>query len=417
MNIHCIGIGGIGLSSVAQWCLHRGDRVTGSDQEPNAITEMVAQKGAEIYFPQKKEKVPLDTDLVIYSQAIDPQNPERQIARERDLPQKSYFEFLGEISKDFKTIAVAGTHGKTTTCGMIASGMITADFPATFFIGSTLRELENRNFKAGTNPWAVIEACEYRNNFQFLSPQILLLTNIEWDHPDYYKTEKEYFEAFQKLIHRSQKIIYHADDATTKDLVKDFKGELLPVLRSEKINLGVPGQHNQKNAQLAQKLFKYLNLSSSKTQKGLLAYTGAGRRMEYHGEKNGFSIYDDYGHHPTEIRATLQALREKHPGAHIALIYEPHQFSRTRHFFDDFVFSLGQADILGLYPIYATRDTAEDQRSVSLEKLQEKLPASIQVEKIPDIKKITSQMHKGDVLVFMGAGKINLFARDFLTQA
>lgn len=417
MNIHFIGIGGIGISALAQYCHHRGDHVTGSEISETNIIPHLRELGIRITLPQKAENIPSKCDLTIYTEAVPPDNPERKGAEKRSIPQKSYFEYLGELSKEHRTIAVCGTHGKTTTVGLIASGFQAVDFDATVFVGSTLREFGESNFHLGTNNWLLVEACEYRNSFQFLWPDIIVLTNVELDHPDYYKSEEQYFQAFREFCSKAKIVICHNDDPNVERLFGKLGNEELQLLTlesDENLSLQIYGKHNRENAALATKLAKQLELDIDEFKEGLHNYKGAGRRQEYLGEKEGIKIFDDYGHHPTEISVTLQSFREQFPGKKIGLIFEPHQFSRTRQFLNEFKESLEQADLVGIFPIYAARDTEEDLRAVSVNDLINRIDGAFLVRDQDDVTNITKKLDSGDVLIFMGAGKVDQFAREFV---
>ena len=419
MKIHFVGIGGIGISGVAQFCKERGDEISGSDITESEIFPALAKVGIEVFIPQSAANVPDDCDLVVYTEAVDENNPERVFAKEKGMREMSYFRFLGEISSEFHTIAVTGTHGKTTTVAMIAAGMKVTSFDPTFFVGSTLSEFNGSNFCLGSNDWMVVEACEYRNNFQYLKPQIIVLTNVEWDHPDSYPTEESYFEAFRSFVADAKLVIYHRGDEGAEKVLETFKGEKLSI-PSQSPNswehiLRIKGQHNYDNATLALALAHKLELNLEQFKKGLGNFTGAGRRQELLATVDGVHIYDDYGHHPTEIKATLQGLREKHTNAKIGLIYEPHQFSRTKQFFPEFVEALRLADFCALFPIYEARDNEEDKQfGVGNFLIAE--PDFVLVQTKDEAKEFQKNLQAGDILLFMGAGNISAFARDFLVR-
>jgi len=396
MKIYFSGIGGIGISGLAQFCLKQGHEILGSEPSPNAQTQYLQNLGAEIFETQVTENLPEDLDLFVYTEAVSETNPERQEATRRNLKQRSYFEYLGEVTSQMNLIAVAGSHGKTTTTGLIAAGFKACGFDASVFIGSTLPELDHQNFYAGSNDWCVIEACEYRNNFRFLEPNIVILTNLEYDHPDAFPTEESYFQAFKDFCGKADKII---DQPTHQNL-----------------SLKLMGQHNQENASLALALAEHLELDLEKFKAGMAQFTGAGRRQEFLGEINDIKIYDDYGHHPTEINATLAGFRERFPESKIALIYEPHQFCRSHMFFDAFCQSLSQADFLGLYPIYEARDSEEDKAAVSIQKFQENIQNSQIIKNISDVQAFSQQLSPGDILLFMGAGVITHLANNVTSQ-
>ncbi len=431
MNIHFIGIGGIGISGLAQLCLTRGDSISGSNQGSNPIFEMLKNLGIlKLYAFHDAKNIPDNTDLVVYTEAIPEDNVELQYAKGKKLPLKSYFEYLGEISSDYRTIAVAGTHGKTTTTGLIACGFMAADFDSTILVGSTLPEFEGRNFKIinpetfsadkTQKPWLLVEACEYRENFQFLEPEILIFTNVEFDHVDYFKDKEHYFQAFENLGNKAKTIIYHQEDDVSASIAKRTSAELFPIPvqspNSVESLLRIFGNANVQNATLALGLAAYLNIKMEAFKQGLGHFKGAGRRQELIGTLNGVQVYDDYGHHPTEIRVTIEAFRQKFPKAKIGLIFEPHQYSRTRQFFDEFVSAVEQADFVGLYPIYEARDTDEDKASVSNKELVSAVSSAVAIKTKEDVLEFLKNLESGDILLFMGAGNISGFAKECLVR-
>ena len=424
MKLYFVGIGGIGTSALAQLCVHRGDTVLGSNLGKTAIWPQLEQAGITLFEAHKSDQLPPDTDFLIYSEAVPEDNPERDKARELNIPEQSYFQYLGEVSKDYRTIAITGTHGKTTTSAMMAAGLIQAHFPATMIVGSKLKEFNGSNFyqspgsKSAANGepgLLLVEACEYRNNFQHLNPEVVVLTNLELDHVDYYRDEAHYIETFTNFCNKAKTVIYHADSPLIEQVLADFEGDKICVRTSRDLSQQVPGQHNRDNAHLAlaaaEEIVRtdhYLSLQAF--TEGVQNYTGAWRRLEHLGNIQEIEIYDDYGHHPTEIKATLQALREKHPDSKIGLIFEPHQYSRTKEFFTEFTESFTHADFTALYPIYAARDTEADKKSISRKDFNN-------VQLVDDLKSAQSFSEKlspGDVLVFMGAGVIDQLAHQFV---
>ncbi len=419
MHIHFIGIGGIGISALAQFCHERGDQVSGSDLSETGILAKLKEQGIKVFVPQKTENIPEQCDLVVYSEAVSVDNPERVEAKNRGIREKSYFAYLGYVSRDFRTIAVCGTHGKTTTVGLLASGFQVAEFDATVFVGSKLREFESSNFHPGSNDWLLVEACEYRNNFQFLHPEIVILTNAELDHTDFYRDADHYRDTFADFCKDAKIVIYHEGDTDAEAVLKDFSGEKIVVKAGETqdfASLQISGAHNRANAALAFALAQYLELDLEKFKQGLESYRGAWRRQEFLGEINGVQVFDDYGHHPTEIRATLQAFRERFPDWKVGLIFEPHQFSRTRQFFSEFCEALSQADEVGIFPIYAARDTEKDKLAVSVQDLIDHISGAEKIETQKDAQNFVKNLEAGDVLLFMGAGVIDQFAKEFLDQ-
>lgn len=421
MKIHFIGIGGIGISGLAQLCHHRGDTVQGSDISDSVIFPILRTKNIPLFPQQGAENITKDLDLVVYTEAIPLDNPELLRAKELDLPCKTYFEYLGEISQDYFTVAVAGTHGKTTTTALIAAGCLASEFEATFLVGSTLDEFGGSNFyPAGLTsgkPVLIVEACEYRENFRFLDPDIVILTSIEWDHPDYFKSRDQYLDAFRNFIKNTKTVIYHHDDFMALEMLEDFDGERIAVPKqsdnSLQFLLKIFGEFNERNALLALTLAAKLDMDIENFKEGVGSYRGAGRRQEFLGEQSGVKFYDDYAHHPTEVSRLLQGFRKKFPKAKIGLVYEPHQFSRTKQFFSEFLTAFEYADEVGLWPIYAARDTDEDKKF----KLESFIDhnANLQiVRSVEDIDNFKEKFGKGDVIIFCGAGKISTVAREYL---
>lgn len=421
MKLHFVGIGGIGTSGLAQLCQSRGDEISGSNLGSNPIFEMLQAEGfGNLYDVHDAYNLPTDADLLIYSEAIPENNPERERAKDLGIREKSYFEFLGEISHQYTTIAVAGTHGKTTTTGLIATGFKNCDFDATVLVGSTLDTLDGKNFKDGSNKFLLIEACEYRENFKFLKPDILLITNLEWDHADYFKREEDYISAFARLAANSKNVLYHQHDEATEKMLETVSTNKISIPpqspNSWEAILNIWGSANQQNATLALAVAYFLELNTDTFKEGLAHYHGAGRRQEFLGKHQSVEVYDDYGHHPTEIRATLEAFRAQFPASKIGLIYEPHQYSRTAQFFAEFAQAFRLADYCGLFPIYEARDTAADKAAVSLTDFTADNPKLDLISNIEEAQKFTQKLENGDILLFMGAGEISQFAREFVTE-
>lgn len=357
-KVHFIGIGGIGVSALAQIYLHQGNQISGSDQKSSDLIEKLQQSGAKIQIGHSETNIS-DQDLVIYSPAIPPDNPELLAAREKGIECLSYPQALGRFSEDYFTIAIAGTHGKSTTTAMTALSLTAAGLDPTVIIGTKVFEFNNQNYRVGKSKILVIEACEYRDSFLNFHPDILAITNIEPDHLDYFKTAENYYKTFQ-----------------------NFAAQIKPnghVIRTEELqiqplNLKVPGEFNIKNANLALKIGKILNIDQTKQIQTLENFRGTWRRMEFRGCKGNTDFYDDYAHHPTEIRATLRAFREKYePEAKILTIFQPHQYSRTIELFDDFAKSFEDTTEVIIPNIYRVRDSESDIAKISAQTLAEKI--------------------------------------------
>jgi len=425
MRLHFTGIGGIGISALAQFCLSRGDEVTGSERQETVILPKLRELGIKVTLSQKEENIEIGTELLVYSEAVPASNPERVWATKNNIPQKSYFEYLGEVSQGYRTIAVCGTHGKTSTIALLASGFAGTNFDSTVVVGTTLPQFGDTNFHKGNNDWMLIEACEYRRNFRFLKPEIVVLADLDYDHPDAFPTEEDYYQAFSDFCENAEMVIYH-DNEKSRRVLATFKGNRVPVSSPGSGNLEpglkplyyniISGEYNRRNLALALETAEFLEVDIEKFKKGLEKFVPPGRRQEYLGEKDGIHIYDDYAHHPTELKALIEALREKHPRSKMAMIFEPHQHARTIQFFDEFVEVLQLPDYIGIFPIYPARDSEDDKQKMPTSKLIQAIPKAVKVENLADIKKISIQLQSGDVLLFVGAGNISTFVHAFLQE-
>lgn len=409
MNIFCIGVGGIGLSAVAQILKKQGHHVSGSDMSASAITRRLESSGISV-SEHLAENIDESTDLVIYSEAIPESNPERQQAKHLGVKQISYAQSLGMISENKKTIAVTGTHGKTTVTGMLTSIFLEAEIDPSIVIGSKIDLLDSQNFRVGDSPVFLTEACEYRGNFLFLEPHVVLINNLEPDHLDYFKTEEAYYACFQELCEKipsEGKLILWEEDQQHLNL-DAIAAEKVILSEAQAFELQVPGKHNQMNAAAAAAVANSLGIDEQSIIIGLKNFKGTWRRFEYRGSINGAKVYDDYGHHPTEIAATLQAAREWYPEKQIHLIFQPHQYSRTRHFFDAFTSAFGDADEVWISDIYQARDSEDDLNAVSAEKLVEAIDHEnvYYKERRKIIDEIQSKADEEKIILFMGAGNI-----------
>ncbi len=425
MKIHIIGIGGIGVSALAQQYLSEGNEVSGSDLVASEITDFLKEKGIAIIIGQKVENVPEDAELVVYSPAVPGTNPELAQARALKLRTITYPEALGELSKKYFTIAVAGAHGKSTTTAMIALCLEKAGIDPTVIVGTRVKEFGNSNFRKGSSKYLVIEACEYDSSFLQYEPNILVLTNIDKEHMDYFKTFENVVKAFQDFIGKVKEggfLVLNQDDAGIKqlDLIGIEAGVMWYSLEQEEATavkniLKVPGAHNVSNALAALEVSRILEVKDELALKALGEFMGTWRRFEVKetelaGKK--ITLVSDYGHHPNEIKATLQAAREKFPDKKIWLLFQPHQYQRTFYLFDDFVdvFQNAPVDQVLITDIYdvAGRETAETHDQVNSEKLVEKI-AKENVNYIEFSKAevyLKENVADGEVLVVMGAGDI-----------
>ncbi len=407
--MYCIGIGGIGLSALARYYKYQGHEVSGSDMNDSELIHTLKRQGIEVAIGTDARRITSDIERVVYTISISIDNEEYVRAQELGIPCMSYPEALGELTKEKTTIAVCGTHGKTTTTAMTYYALKACGISPSVIIGSLLSE-GGTNFIAGDSEYLVVEACEYRRSFLNLHPKHIIVTNIDADHLDYYKDLKDVESAFQsfaeKLNEQGVLITHDNVSLTTKGAAVNAD-----TIDKESIELHVLGEHNKENAQLVLALTSALGLDETKAREGLLNFYGTWRRLEYKGmTSNGVVVYDDYGHHPTEIKATLDALRTKYPQPEykIHVFFQPHLHSQTKMFFEAFGDVLAQADEVSMMPIYKARletdlsissDDVKDLiikkggRAESLSSIAE-MPAKIQA--ITDPKTIVLNIGAGD---------------------
>lgn len=381
-TVHFIGIGGIGMSALARLMQQLGKHVTGSDVVETDLIRDLRREGIKIFIGHRGRNVSIPTDLVVYSQAIPKQNEEWEQARKAQILLASYAEAMGVYTHMKYTIAIAGTHGKSTTTAMIGLILLNAGLDPTIVVGTKMRELNNSNFRFGRSNFLVLEACEYRRSFLEYSPSIVVLPNIDLDHLDYFKDERDYvsaFTSFIKKIPHGGHMIANGDDRHIQEIRKTTKGNVIDIhfgsTHYETLGqqyayprLQIPGDHNKKDAVLAAVTARVLDVPDQKIYDTLSSFAGTWRRFEYKGKiQSGALFYDDYGHHPTEIQATLQGARELYPHKRIICVFQPHQYSRTRHFLSSFASSFTMADEVIIPDIYAARDSLEEQQAITVD--------------------------------------------------
>lgn len=422
-NIYMLGIGGIGMSALAQYLASRGHAVSGYDRDISPVTEMLERKGIAVRVGPPGEGLPGETGLLIYSDAVPTTNPERAEARERGIPERSYFEALGEATAGHRLLAVAGTHGKTTTTGMLAKILSACEKNPTAIVGSIVRDFPpagGSNFLAGVpdaqgRELFVAEACEYRDHLLKLSPEILVITNIELDHTDYFPTLEALQETFRKAAERVPPhgcIVTNPYDPAIAACVGSARAPIIDYTTQSVPRLRQIGEFNAQNARAAKAAARaaFPHLQEEYIDRALMEFEGSWRRFEYKGETpSGALVYDDYAHHPTAIRKTIDAAREEFSDKRIIVVFHPHLYSRTRDLFSGFVDALASADEVILAPIYAARE--EDAGEVS----SEKLAAAIEqinehVVALPSFdairEEILERASEGDLVITMGAGDI-----------
>ena len=374
-RIHFIGIGGIGMSALARFFLAEKKMVSGSDRSTSKITEALAKEGVVIFASQSAGNISPDVDIVVYTEAMPKDHEEMIAARALGVPMVNYFEALGLMVNPYYLIAVAGTHGKTTTTAMIADVLEEADLDPTVIVGS-LRSKTGSNFRHGRSKYAVVEACEYKRDFLHLRPEILVITNLEFEHVDYYKDLADVQDAFRTLAGSVPETGFIVTDTSDENIKPVLEGVVAKVIDYRQyidlhLSLHQPGLHNRLNAAAVRAVGECLAVESKVITSALENFAGTWRRFEYKGafvNDNGrVLVYDDYGHHPTEVAATIAGTRELYPNHHLTVVFQSHTYSRTAELFADFVRALGKADRVVLLPIYAARE--ENVSGVSSEKL------------------------------------------------
>jgi len=419
-KIHFIGIGGVGVSAIARMARLKGIKVTGSDLSMNKMAKRIQAIHGKIFIGQKKENITKDVNLVVYSPAVTEDNPELIHAKELNIPIYSYPEILGLISKDMYTIAISGTHGKTTTTSMLAELFIYGNLDPTVVVGGLLKKQED-NFVLGQSKYFIVEACEYKESFLNLSPHILIILNIDNDHLDYYGTIENVKIAFKKLIEKVPDdgyIIYNGEDKNIIDILKDTKSNAQKLNYLEvkaEIKLSVPGEHNLKNAKAAFTTARLTGVTENTALKILKNYTGTWRRFEFMGNTDkGALIYNDYGHHPTEIKTTIKAAKESFPDKKLIVVFQPHLFSRTKLLLNDFITSFNLADEVIITDIYGSREkddhTIHAKDLVNIINEKPRLiggQATRYISNFDEIKKyLELKTGENDIILFQGAGDV-----------
>lgn len=415
MKIYCSGIGGIGLSAYASLMNHDGHAVQGSDRSASALIDDLKSQGIDVALDQSGTHVPEDAELFVYSEAIPETAPERVRAKELGIRQISYPHAVGELSATYNLIAVCGTHGKSSTTAMAARVLMELEKDPTIIVGTKVKELDGRNWRKGKSDLFLLEACEYRKSFHFYKPSIILLTTCDGDHFDYYASMEEYQQAyvdFIKALPEHGVVITHMQDEHCKNVALESGKTIIDADLLELPELSTPGMHMRKNAQLVVALATHLGLDESAARESLKGYAGSWRRLEVKGErKDGVTVIDDYGHHPAEIRATVEALVTGYPNRRIVCVFQPHTHDRTLKLYQDFCASFKGVGELIITSVYDARHEIES-GEVDPEKFAADIAKKSAVNarfggSLKDIESLLpSILQKGDVLLCLGAGDI-----------
>lgn len=450
IHVHFIGIGGISMSGLAEILLEEGFTISGSDAKQSALTDSLAQKGATIYIGQKASNLSIRPALVVYTAAIREDNEEFKAAVDAGIPMLSRAELLGQIMDNYeKSIAVAGTHGKTTTTSMISQILLVAKADPTISVGGILEAIGG-NIRVGGSEVFITEACEYTNSFLHFHPKYSIITSVEAEHLDFFKDIDDIRRSFHEFAgntaHDGVLIINgqiaaldqitnnlscsvttyglcENDDFYAKNITYNDHscGTYTLMHKTEDlgtVSLSVPGRHNVSNSLAAIALCLNLGLPLDVIKKGLLQFGGTKRRFEYKGTKNGITVIDDYAHHPTEVAATLTAARN-YPHGRIICVFQPHTYSRTKAFLSDFARVLSMADIVVLADIYAAREknTIGISSKDLLAELQKNGQESYYFPSFDEIEKFLSEKCiNNDLLITMGAGDVYLIGEHLLQQ-
>lgn len=450
-KVHFIGIGGIGMSALARWYLAKKWTVTGSDLVPSQITEELEKDGVSIQIGHKKENLEEGTSLVIYTMAVCDDNQEFLEAKKRGLELESYAQALGGLTKAYTTLAVAGSHGKSTTTAFLALALIEGGIDPTVVIGTKLKEFGGSNFYFGKSNYMVIEADEWHESFLNYSPLVSIITNIDKEHLDFYKTFSNLKKIFLKFIEGMKKngnglLVVNEDDDVLVGMKDSIEKTALAngskviwystadqVAQKIRRILKIAGEHNVSNALGAYMVAREFKVAHSDILKAFKKFSGSWRRMEYRGKfkiqsasrraKTKIQVYDDYAHHPTEIRATLKAFKEKF-SCPLVCVFQPHQAQRLRLLFKEFVDSFELADLVVILPIYkvAGRDSSSNRySSKALVNTIQKKYADRKIVYFDDLKNLPKFLNELlgreglvtpplPVILMMGAGDISTYS-------
>lgn len=440
IHVHFIGIGGVSMSGLAEILLDRGFTVSGSDMKESKLTEHLSSLGAQIDYPQKEENIRPGIELVVYTAAIHPENPEFKAAEQAGIPMMSRADLLGEVMQNYgNAINVAGTHGKTTTTSMVTEILLEANADPTVTVGGILPDIGG-NIRVGQSELFVAEACEYTNSFLSFFPTTEIILNVEADHLDFFKDIDDIRHSFRKFTEKLPEdglLVINQDIPHYEYFTEGLKCKVLTFGHDKsanytanfisydhfarpsytlfengeelgKISLGVTGEHNIYNSLSAIAVCRNLGISLPVIARALKKFRGTERRFQKKGKVRGFTIIDDYAHHPQEIAATIEAAK-KYPHRKLWVAFQPHTYSRTAALMDDFAGALATADEIVLADIYAARE--KNTIGISSEDLrQHMIEQNTNVYYIPGFREIEGfllkNMREGDLLITMGAGDI-----------
>jgi UDP-N-acetylmuramate--alanine ligase len=436
-HIHFVGIGGAGMSGIAEVLLNLGYKVSGSDLKGTEVTERLQKLGAHVTIGHRPQNIE-GAHVVVTSTAVSSQNPEGMAARTLGIPVIPRIEMLAEIARLKYTIAIAGTHGKTTTTSMVAAVLQAGGFDPTVIVGGRLKHIDS-GARLGKGEYLVAEADESDGSFLKLSPTLAIITNIDNDHLDYYGTFDRLGDAFVEYAGRvpfygcviachddphvrahlgriSRRVLTYGTEPGARFQAVHMKTGAQPfsfeVLEGGKnlgeIQLQVPGSHNARNALAAVVAGLELGIPFAQIAQGLAGFEGVGRRLEWKGEREGVTVIDDYGHHPTEIRATLAALKDRFPEQRLAVLFQPHRYTRTQALWNDFARAFEKADRVWVMDIYAAGEEAIPGVTTDLivKAMQGVHPNASAAPRPVSADALMKELRAGDVFLTLGAGDV-----------
>jgi len=449
-TLHFVGIGGIGMSGIAEILMDQGFKITGSDRAASDNTDRLKELGAHIFIGHAAENLEADVDVVVYSSAVPPENPELVEAHRRKIPVIRRAEMLAEVMRLRYGIGIAGTHGKTTTTSMVSLVLMEGGIDPTVIVGGRLRGLAGSNARLGKGDFIVVEADEFDRSFLSITPTIAVLTTLETDHLDCYRDLEDIKSAF---IQFASKVPFYGfvvlclDEPALQDIMPKLKKKIITYglngqadlqaidIRHRQhtstflvvhngtdlgeVTLQIPGKHNVQNALAAIAVGLELGVPFENIAAGVAKFTGVFRRWEVKAEVKGITIVDDYAHHPTEIKATLAGAKSGWR-RRVVCVFQPHLYSRTRDFYDEFGRSFFNADVLVLTDVYPAREEPIQGVNGELIANAAKEFGHKQVHYVPDKKAVPafllSIVQPGDIVITMGAGDIWRFGEDFIAQ-
>ncbi|MCI8331924.1 MAG: UDP-N-acetylmuramate--L-alanine ligase [Clostridiales bacterium] len=431
VNLYFIGIGGVSMSSAAMFAKERGYHVAGSDKTASAATEKLKNEGVSVFIPHKADNV-AGADAVIYTAAVNMENPEMRYARDHDIPLVTRAEFLGFIMSFYPSrIGVSGTHGKSTTTSMISHIFLCASLDPTIALGAELACIGG-TYHIGTGDEFIYESCEYKDSFLSFDPSIAIILNIDHDHVDYFFTMEQMEKSFKKSIKNAHTVIANGSDERVERTVADFGGKVIRFGMDASydfhpeglvydhgcacftitafgkplcaVSLAVPGEHNVLNALAAAAAAYERGIEADSIARGLAGFTGAGRRFEKKGRIHDIDVYDDYAHHPTEIKATLNGVK-KLGYRKIFCIFQPHTYTRTAELFSEFAHAFFGADQTIFADIYSAREV--NTSGITSADLAEAVPGAVYFDSFEKIVHYVQQnAGAGDLVLTMGAGDV-----------